>query len=53
MYRIDGYENRIIAFSDTPFDLKYLGAHLKRIKKKYPSCRRIEERYVKSRNFKP
>ena len=53
MYRIDGYENRIIAFSDTPFDLKCLGAHLKRIKKKYPSCRRVEERYVKCRNFKP
>ena len=53
MYRIDGYENRIIAFSDTPFDLKCLDAHLKRIKKKYPSCRRVEERYVKCRNFKP
>jgi hypothetical protein len=53
MYRIDGYENRIIAFSDTPFDLECLGAQLKRIKKTYPSCRRVEERYVKSRNFKP
>ena len=52
MYRIDGYENRIIAFSDTPFDLNCLGAQLKRIKKKYPSCRRVEKRYVKSRNFK-
>lgn len=53
MYRIDGYENRIIAFSDTPFDSNCLGAQLKRIKKKYPSCRRVEDRYVKSRNFKP
>ena len=53
MYRIDGYENRIIAFSDTPFDSNCLGAQLKRIKKKYPSCRRVEERYVKCRNFKP
>ena len=53
MYRIYGYENRIIAFSDTPFDLKCLDAHLKRTKKKYPSCRRVEERYVKCRNFKP
>jgi spermidine synthase len=53
MYRINGYENRIIAFSDAPFDLKCLDVQLKRIKKKYPSCRRVEKRYVKSRNFKP
>jgi predicted membrane-bound spermidine synthase len=53
MYRIYGYENRIIAFSDTPFDLNCLGAQLKRIKRKYPSCRRVEDRYVKSRNFEP
>ena len=53
MYRIYGYENRIIAFSDTPFDLNCLGAQLKRIKRKYPSCCRVEDRYVKSRNFKP
>ena len=53
MYRIDGYENRIIAFSDVPFDFKCLNAQLKCIKKKYPSCRGVEKRYVKSRNFKP
>ena len=53
MYRIDGYENRIIAFSDAPFDFKCLDANLKRIKRKYPSCRRVEKRYVKCRNFKP
>ena len=53
MYQIYGYENRIIAFSDTPFDLNCLGAQLKHIKRKYPSCRRVEERYVKSGNFKP
>lgn len=53
MYRIDGYENRIIAFSDAPFDFKCLDAQLKCIKKKYPSCRGVEKRYVKCRNFKP
>ena len=53
MYRIDGYENRVIAFSEMPFDFKCLGAQLKRIKKKYPSCYGVEKRYVKSRNFKP
>ena len=53
MYRIDGYENRVIAFSEMPFDFKCLDRQLKFIKKKYPSCRRVEKRYVRSRNFKP
>ena len=53
MYRIDGYENRVIAFSEMPFDFKCLGTQLKRIKRKYPSCCGVEKRYVKSRNFKP
>ena len=53
MYRIDGYENRVIAFSEMPFDFNCLDRQLKFIKKKYPSCRRVEKRYVRSRNFKP
>ena len=53
MYRINGYENRVIAFSEMPFDFKCLGAQLKRIKNKYSSCRKVERRYVRSRNFKP
>lgn len=52
MYRIDGYENRVIAFSEIPFDFKCLDAQLKRIKNKYSSCRRVEKRYVRSRIIK-
>ena len=49
MYRIDGYENRVIAFSEKSFDIKCLSAQLKRIKNKYSSCRGVEKRYVKCR----
>ncbi len=52
MYRIDGYENRVVAFSELPFEFKYLETQLKRIKKRYPSCRGVEKRYVKISNFK-
>ena len=53
MYRINGYENRIIAFSDQPFDHACLNAQLKRIHKKYPGCSGVEKRYVKCRNYQP
>lgn len=53
MYRIDGYENRIIAFSDQPFDQTCLNEQLKRIRKEYPGCRGAEKRYVKCRNYRP
>lgn len=53
MYRINGYENRIIAFSEEPFNRDCLNQHLKRIRKKYPGCRGVEKRYVKCRNYRP
>jgi spermidine synthase len=46
-YRIDGYENRIIAFSEKPFDEKCLQAKLKRIRKTHPACSGVEKRYIK------
>lgn len=46
MYRIDGYENRIIAFSEKPFDEVCLQAQLKRIRKAYPACSGVEKRYI-------
>ncbi|MGZ0654701.1 methyltransferase domain-containing protein [Coraliomargarita sp. W4R53] len=46
MYRIDGYENRIVAFSDQAFDLASLDDQLKRIYKKYPACRGVRDRYI-------
>jgi len=53
MYRIDGYENRIIAFSEKPFEPRCLSEQLKRIRKQYPGCRGVEQRYTKCRNYRP
>ena len=49
MYRIDGYENRVIAFSETPFEKAMLDRNLKRIVKAYPACRGVGKRYVACR----
>lgn len=46
-YQIDGYENRIIAFSSEPFDEACLQAQLKRIRKAHPACSGVEKRYIK------
>lgn len=53
MYRIDGYENRIVALSEKPFDSKVFSDQLRRIKKQYTGCYSVEKRYVKCRNFRP
>lgn len=45
-YRIDGYENRIVAFSEQSFDESCLGTQLKRIRKAYPACSGVEKRYI-------
>ncbi|MDQ8195313.1 hypothetical protein QEH59_12815 [Coraliomargarita sp. SDUM461004] len=47
MYRIDGYENRIVAFSDQAFDLPCLEAQLKRVYSKFPACRQGRSRYIR------
>ena len=47
MYRIDGYENRIIAFSESPFVESELNTNLQRIYKSYPACRGVKKRYIK------
>jgi len=49
MYRIDGYENRIVAFSRQPFEDRQLDAQLQRIRKAYPACSGVEKRYIKGR----
>ena len=51
MYRIDGYENRVIAFSDRPFEKGALDRNLARILKAYPACRGVAKRYIKCRGF--
>lgn len=53
MYRIEGYENRVIAFSDRPFDGAELTANLSAIQKQYPACRGVTGRYVKCRRYVP
>ncbi len=53
MYRIDGYENRVIAFSDRPFDKAALQTNLQRILKDFPACRGVAKRYLKCRNYRP
>ena len=47
MYRIDGYENRIIAFSESSFVESELNANLLKILKSYPACRGVKNRYIK------
>jgi spermidine synthase len=53
MYRINGYENRVIAFSEIPFEKAQLKAQLKRIGLEFPACRGVAKRYVKCRNYRP
>lgn len=48
-YRIDGYENRTIAFSDCAFDEDTLKTNLQAIYKRYPATRGVAKRYVKCR----
>lgn len=45
MYHIDGYENRVLAFSDSPFVQQDLDAALRSICRKYPRCCGVGKRY--------
>ncbi|PXA03999.1 class I SAM-dependent methyltransferase [Coraliomargarita sinensis] len=46
MYQIDGYENRVLAFSDEAFDRKGLDSALRAICRKYPRCYGVGKRYM-------
>lgn len=48
MYQIDGYENRVLAFSDRPFVQKDLESALRSICRKYPRCYGVGARYQSS-----
>lgn len=48
MYQIDGYENRVLAFSDRPFVPKDLESALRSICRKYPRCYGVGKRYKAS-----
>jgi len=45
MYQIDGYENRVLAFSREPFDPPALQSALKAICRKFPRCYGVAQRY--------
>lgn len=45
MYQIDGYENRVLAFSDQAFSLESFKTTLRSICRKYPRCYGVAKRY--------
>ena len=53
MYRIDGYENRVIAFSETPFVKSNLESNLQKVFRAYPACRGVKNRYIKCKISMP
>ena len=44
-YQIDGYENRVLAFSDKPFSQESLKTALLAICRRYPRCYGVAKRY--------
>jgi SAM-dependent methyltransferase len=47
--RMEGYENRIAAFSGSPFEGGVFKEQLREICKRYPRCRGVGKRYISSR----
>lgn len=45
MYQIDGYENRVCAFSDQPFSEEKIAASIRSICRDYPRCYGVANRY--------
>lgn len=50
MYQIDGYENRVLAFSDKAFSPESLHTALRSICRKYPRCYGVAKRYKLSKS---
>ncbi|MGC6424595.1 MAG: spermidine synthase [Lentimonas sp.] len=46
VFRMDGYENRIVTFSELPLEEAEYAKHLKLICKRHPRCRGVGKRYV-------
>ncbi|MGJ8638240.1 MAG: spermidine synthase [Opitutaceae bacterium] len=44
--KMEGYENRIVAFSEQPLEDEAFTAHLQRICKEYPRCYGVGKRYL-------
>lgn len=45
VFSVQGYENRVVAFSPNPFDSKYLREGLLRVGRKYPRCYGVGRHY--------
>jgi len=52
LYRIEGYENRVLALSEAPFESKGLKKALDSVTRKFPACRGVAKRYIKCRNIR-
>ncbi len=48
VFRMEGYENRIAAFSGSPFEGAVFTEQLTEICRRFPRCRGVEKRYVSS-----
>jgi predicted membrane-bound spermidine synthase len=48
VFRMEGYENRIAAFSGCPFEGRVFKEQLSEICRRFPRCRGVEKRYVSS-----
>ncbi|HAV14694.1 MAG TPA: hypothetical protein DCX06_14555 [Opitutae bacterium] len=46
IFKMEGYENRIVAFSEQPLEEAEFTQHLKRICKQYPRCYGVGKRYI-------
>lgn len=45
IFSMKGYENRVVAFSDCPFDPDSFADNLKQTLQNYPACRGVKQRY--------
>jgi spermidine synthase len=48
VFRMEGYENRIAAFSGCPFEVSAFKEQLSEICRRFPRCRGVEKRYIAS-----
>ena len=48
VFRMEGYENRIAAFSGGPFKVSSFKEQLSEICRRFPRCRGVEKRYISS-----
>lgn len=48
VFRMEGYENRIVAFSGSPLEGSVFNSQLSEIFRSYPRCRGVDKRYIVS-----